>query len=64
MIRLYDPIYDKKLYRNYVKHTTQAGSSVVLTHHMNERKQSRSTSLCGAREGEVVSRETCRVVEE
>ncbi len=44
-------MYDK-LYRNYVKHTTQVESPLILTHHVNERKQSRSTSLCGAREGE------------
>ncbi len=52
VIRLYDPIYDYKLYRNYVKHTTQAGAPLISNHHVNERKQSRSTSLCGAREGE------------
>ncbi len=49
MIRLYDPIYDSKLYRNYVNHTTQAGSPLISTNHANERKQSRS-SLCGVRE--------------
>ncbi len=45
VIRLYDPMYDYKLYRNYVKHTTQAGSPLISTHHVNERKQSQSTSL-------------------
>ncbi len=44
-------------------HTTQAGSPLISTHHVNERKQSRSTSLCGAREGEAVSGETGGVVE-
>ncbi len=41
--------------RNYVKHITQAGSPLISTHHVNERKQSWSTSLCGAREGEALS---------
>ncbi len=59
VIRLYDPIYDYKWYRNNVKHTTQTGSPLISTHHMNERKQSRSPSLCGAWEGEAVSGETC-----
>ncbi len=59
MIRLYDPIYDYKLYKNYVKHTTQAGSPLISTNHMNER----STSMCGAQEREVVSGEMCRVVQ-
>ncbi len=63
VIRLYDPIYDYKLYKNYVKHTTQAVSPLISTNHVNEHNQSRSTSLCGAREGEAVSGETCGVVE-
>ncbi len=63
LIRLYDShiLYDK-LYRNNVKHTNQVESPLISTHHVNERKQSRSTSLCGAREGEAVSGETCGVV--
>ncbi len=61
MIRPYDPIYDKKWYRNYVKYTTQAGSSLVSTHHMNEHKSVYFIVWCARRE--VVSGETCRVVE-
>ncbi len=36
---------------------------LISTHHVNERKQSQSTSLSGAREGEAVSGEMCGVVE-
>ncbi len=61
-IYIYVAVYSK-WYRNYVKHPTPAGSPLISTHHVNERKQSRSTSLCGAREGEAVSGEMCGVVD-
>ncbi len=63
MIRLYGPIYDSKLYRNYEEHTTQTGAPLIATHHVNEHKQSRSTSLCGAREGGVRGEvRSCRII--
>ncbi len=51
MIRLYQIPYMIRNDIETMQHTSQAGSPLIATHHVNERKQSRSTSLCGAREG-------------
>ncbi len=60
-------LYDYKVYRNYVKHTTQAGSPLISTHHVNECKQSRSTSSkwmlhTGGGWGGIVKRYGCTAI--